>query len=251
LRSLAAQQEVNIGLAVIPGLLEPELVDFLGAHSAAFFPMCHGWKHINHGDDSDPGEFGARRPHADARGDAIRALETFCERFAGTPVVFVPPFGRISTAMIAALPGIGFSGLSGGQRPLERRAARLAARFAWVPGLNIARRGPLPRVDAHVDLINWHARSAEDVGIIADRVVGQLRLRRKGFLALRTPIGLLTHHRVHDERIWQLLDALVDFLRRHGAEFVDVAGMFRPGAAAVDGRSGAARHCAGKTPRGT
>jgi len=236
--SVARRYDVDVALAVIPGLIERDLVGYLRTDAPGFFPMCHGWKHIDHGGPREPGEFGASRPLARAREDALRAFETFREHFPEIPAVFVPPFGRISEAMIAALPGIGFAALSGGQRPIERRAARLVGRLAWAPALNLTRPQPLPRIDAHIDLIDWRAQSAEDVGAVADRLVGQLRLRRKGFVAMRSPIGLLTHHRVHDEKIWQLLETLLDFLaRRRDITFIAVASTLpslRRAAAAAD-----------------
>jgi hypothetical protein len=225
LGSIAARYGVKVGLAFIAGLAEPDLIAFLRAQSNSFFPMCHGWKHVNHASPKEPAEFGEARPLAEARVDTMFALQVFHRHFAAIPAVFVPPFGRISMAVIDALPAIGFVGLSGGQRPFERRAARIAVRFGWVPAVNIASAGPLPRIDAHIDLIDWRSGSAQDIALVADWLVGQLRLRRRGFLPARTPVGLLTHHRVHDERIWQLLESLIDALKFR-VDFIDIAGEF-------------------------
>ena len=52
---------------------------------------------------------------------------------------------------------------------------------------------------------------------------GSVYLRRRAFLPARAPIGLLTHHRVHDEPVWRLLEALIAFVKDElGGEFVDV-----------------------------
>ena len=228
LHSIATRYGVHVGLALIPGLLEADLVAFLRTKSNNFYPMCHGWKHVNHASAGNPGEFGNGRSHRAACLDATRALQTFRSHFTDIPAVFVPPFNRIASTMIGALASIGFSSLSVGPRPLERRIARVINRFGWVPALNIAWKGPLQRIDAHVDLIEWKSGSARDMDVVADALVGQLRLRRKGFLPLRTPIGLLTHHRAHDERIWHLLESLIVLIKSSlECEFMEVGHMFR------------------------
>lgn len=228
LTAIAIRHGVSVGVAFVPGLLAADLVPFLRRQSANLYPMCHGWKHVNHASSDNPSEFGANRSHPAARLDAVRALETFCHHFPDVPAIFVPPFSRIAPEMIDALAGIGFVGLSAAPRPLERRMARLVGRLDWAaPAVNIAWRGSPPRVDAHVDLIDWRSGSARDLNAIAEALLGQLRLRRKAFLPARTPIGLLTHHRVHDEPIWRLLEALIVFLKDElGGEFVDVEAMF-------------------------
>jgi hypothetical protein len=236
LTAIAIRHNVSVGLAFVPGLLVADLIPFLRRQAGKLYPMCHGWKHVNYGSPDNPSEFGSTRPQPAARLDAVRALETFRHHFPEVPAIFVPPFNRIAPQMIDALTGIGFAGLSAAPRPLERRMARLIGRLDWAgPKLNIAWRGSLPRVDAHVDLINWRTGSARDLNGIADALLGQLRVRRRAFLPARAPIGLLTHHRVHDEPIWRLLEALIVFLKDElGGEFVDVDRMFhacRPEAA--------------------
>jgi hypothetical protein len=230
LTAIAIRHGVSVGLAFVPGLLAADLVPFLRRQSGKLYPLCHGWKHVNYASPDNPSEFGSNRPHPAARLDAVRALETFRQHFPNVPAVFVPPFNRIAPQMIDALTGIGFAGLSAAPRPLERRMARLVGRLAWAaPTVNIAWRGSLPRIDAHVDLIDWRSGSARDLNAVAEALLGQLRLRRRAFLPARAPIGLLTHHRVHDEPIWQLLEALIVFLKDElGGEFVDVERMFHP-----------------------
>ena len=113
LRALAEEHNITIGLAVIPGLLHPDVLDFLAAARQPFFPMCHGWKHVNHGTKKMPSEFGYNRSFSSLVGDAVFAYKKFCEFF-DTKAIFVPPYNSITKTLIAALPGIGFAGLSGG-----------------------------------------------------------------------------------------------------------------------------------------
>ena len=231
LTAIAIRHNVSVGLAFVPGLLAADLVPFLRRQSGKLYPMCHGWKHINYASPDNPSEFGSNRSHAVARLDAVCALETFRRHFPGVPAIFVPPFNRIAPEMIDALAGIGFAGLSAAPRPLERRMARLVGRLDWAaPTVNIAWRRSPPRIDAHIDLIDWRSGSARDLIAVAEALLGQLRLRRRGFLPTRAPIGLLSHHRVHDESIWRLLEALIVFVKDElGGEFVDVDCMFRAG----------------------
>ena len=129
LLSIATRYDVSVGLALIPGSLQADLVDFLRTQSRNFHPMCHGWKHVDYGDAGNPNEFGNSRSHSATCQDATLALQAFRAHFAGTEAVFVPPFNRITPAMIGALADIGYAGLSVGPRPLERRIARVVNRF--------------------------------------------------------------------------------------------------------------------------
>ena len=77
LQLIAARHDTTIGLAVIPALLESDLATFLRFERNNFYPMCHGWKHINFGEDGNPNEFGTSRPFRSAFIDATSALQTF------------------------------------------------------------------------------------------------------------------------------------------------------------------------------
>ena len=206
---IAARHDTTIGLAVIPALLRSDLATFLRFERNNFYPMCHGWKHINFGEDGNPNEFGTSRPFRSAFIDATSALQTFRGRFPDIPAVFVPPFNRIAPEISDSLSDIGFVGLSAAPRPIERRVARLITRFGWLRGFDIASKGRLRRIDTQVDLIDWQSASANDLAEVCDMLLGQLRLRRNGFLPLGTPIGLLIHHLVHNEHIWNLFERMI------------------------------------------
>ena len=217
LASVVRSYQLSGGLAAIPGLLQGDFVAWVAEQGGKFQPMCHGWKHINHQPSGPPSEFGDRRAYAAAHRDVEHALQAFAVHFPTTPPVFVPPFNRMSPALIPALADIGFCAVSSAPRRLERRLAQLLVHGAWLPAFGIARPEPLPRMDAHIDLLDWGSGSARDDSALAEDLVGQLRLRRKGFLASSAPIGLLTHHRVHDERTWAVLQRLLAFLKREEA----------------------------------
>jgi predicted ATPase len=73
-------------------------------------------------------------------------------------------------------------------------------------------------------VINWRTKSAQETRTIANNLVQQLRGRRLGLLAADKPIGLLTHHLAHNERIWCACEQVLEVLQSHKAvEFIDVA----------------------------
>jgi hypothetical protein len=54
LHALTNRFDITIGLAVIPGTMHQSLPDYLNGYAQNFRPMCHGWKHINHGPPTRP-----------------------------------------------------------------------------------------------------------------------------------------------------------------------------------------------------
>jgi hypothetical protein len=226
LAAIARRRDLKIGLAVIPSKLTDALVSYLDADGTCFLPMCHGWSHTNYGSAEKPGEFGPDRPLAATRADCERALERFVTRFRQHPAIFVPPFGCITKDMEAILGDVGFAGLSNGPSLNLARLARLHVKFEALPPNPI---WPLRAraLDVHVDPINWRRKTAHAPEHIAAQLLGELRLRRKGYIPSSNPIGLLTHHLVHDEAIWSVCDELLDVLQSEpAAAFADLSELF-------------------------
>jgi hypothetical protein len=224
LQTIARRHHTSIALAVIPGKLHANLSHYLKEHADAFYPMCHGWKHINYGARNKPGEFGRDRPNALLIADATSAFAVFCEYFKTSNVIFVPPFNCISPSLVKALPGIGFSGISVGPGMLERKLLSLDSRLRWSPVVRIPASSGIRRLNVHVDLIDWRAATAREGKLIARDIARQLRFRRRGFVAAGNPIGLLTHHLAHNDKIWQTCDDVLDMLQSHKAvEFPNLA----------------------------
>lgn len=232
LHDLANRHDIVIGLAVIPGRTQSSLLQFMNDEGRRFHPMCHGWQHINYAPvGHKPSEFGAGRPVAALIHDAQLAFNTFSRHFTDADAVFVPPFGQISRAMIRALPGIGFRGVSAGPGWLERKLSRLPDWNIRIPGAKVPRWTRLPRLDVQIDPIDWRKRTAHSADRICDAIVRCLRPRRMGFLASDVPIGVVTHHMAHDDKIWQVCDGVLGFLRHHDAvEFLHVGQFFAAGA---------------------
>jgi len=223
LHALARDHKITVGLAVVPGLLDSELLNFLGAAKRQFFPMCHGWKHINHAPANRPSEFGNDRPFYRLLNDLQLAYNRFRRCFGHSNVIFVPPYAGIAPSLIKALPSVGFSGLSIGPGFVEFHLAQLAEKV-WIPGIKLPRRSTVPQINAQIDLIDWHLATARDAGSVAESLVGYLRLRRRGILNSDSPLGLLTHHLRHDEKVWTLYEDLLEFLcHHHAVQFFDLS----------------------------
>jgi len=77
----------------------------------------------------------------------------------------------------------------------------------------IARENGLIRFDAHIDPIDWRgSRSAVSKETIVNELINLLKTN--------APIGLMTHHLVHDEAIWSLCSDLVTHLTSKGAHWI-------------------------------
>lgn len=216
LTRLAHDHGVEIGLAVIPGKLGPDLTAYLNSGTSPFHPMCHGWMHQNYGAAGRLAEFGCERPIQVQVADLKRAHAAFAQAFDVAPV-FVPPFNQIDRKTAAALPGIGFADLSSAPDMWLQRLARLHARYAWLPSIPVGSGLGLRPLDVQIDPVDWGRATARPGGAIAETLVGELRLRRKGYVDRTAPVGLLLHHLIHDAAIWSVVDELLAVLRAHPA----------------------------------
>jgi hypothetical protein len=223
LHDFATRRGVQIGLAVIPGKALPDLVEFLADSRREFYPMCHGWQHVNHSRGNKPAEFGPDRPTARLIMDARSALNAFSGLFRSAKAIFVPPFNGATAALVRALPNIGYFGVSLMPSRLERTLLQLSFGLNWLPVVKIPDFSNSPRIDVHLDVINWKTMKAQDAEIIVNQLLQHLRGRRLGLLTADAPIGLLTHHLVHNEGIWSRCEEILDVLQSHDTvKFVDV-----------------------------
>ena len=191
-RLLDLAGSVPLLLAAIPAGLAPSLRDRL-ADAPRVRTAVHGLAHANHAPAGEkPAEFGPHRPLEVLCEEAEAALRLARARLPGVLPVFVPPWNRIAPGLAAALPGLGYAGLS-------------AAGGAPIPAL--------VRHDVDLDPIDWRGtRSLRDPAAIVRDLVR--RVEAGG-------IALLTHHLAHDAAVWGFLGALLPLLVGHPA--VDVA----------------------------
>jgi len=196
LLALAAGLRVPLVLAPIPARVEPSLAARLSDESWVGVTV-HGLRHTNH---APPGkaktEFGPNRSLDTLKADADAGLRAAQARF-GVRLnpIFVPPWNRIAPALAAALPALGYCGLSG----FGERAAREVT-------------AGLIQVNTHLDPIAWRGdRSLTDPDALVAKLVRSIDSRLSG-AAYPEPIGVLTHHLAHDEAVWTFCEALLERL---------------------------------------
>jgi len=200
LLAMAEAHGLPLALAVIPDRAETALADRLAAA-----PRVAVWQHgFAHRDRARPGEKKSEFPDAlaaaaaasDLRRGSARLSILFGPRF---KAAFVPPWNRFGAAHLPTLRTLGFDLISD-FGALERPAE----------GVGMA---TLP---ARLDPIAWRGdRSAVDeAALVAQLDAG---------LAAGGPIGLLTHHAVHDAAIWARVEAVVEIFARFGADWYQPA----------------------------
>jgi hypothetical protein len=188
LLQLTAASGVPVTLAVIPAFSGQALADRLRPEPHVTVAV-HGWAHTNHaGSEEKKQELGGHRPKSTVLAELARGLghleALHGPRFAP---VLVPPWNRIASEVVAGLPDLGFKALS-------------------VFGPEIP--NPLKTVNTHVDLIDWH-------GSRGGRPSGELLEELAGAMERGAPVGLLTHHLVHDPVAWDFLAALFTMTATH------------------------------------
>lgn len=193
---LAGRFDMPLALAVIPVGAEESLVRRLDREPRVRV-LQHGWDHANHAEPARPAEFGDSRDPAEVQAqlsEGRRRLEKlFSSRF--LPVL-VPPFNRLSRHLDGAVADAGYCFIS------------LHGDFA---GLPMASRNP------HLDVIDWEKNAAAEPEHLVRTALAAIKLRRYGLVSSRLPVGIVTHHLVHDEPVWDLVEELLRRVRRHPA----------------------------------
>lgn len=190
LLGLARETGVPLALAVIP----------MGARAEAFHGMAqhvevlqHGADHLNRGGtQGKKTEFSLSEPAEEAIQRLLEGRWHLKQLFGERALaVLAPPWNRFAQDRVGDLVRAGFTGLS----TFQPRQAREPA-----PGLL--------QINTHVDIIDWHAgRAFVGETRALDMMTAQLRACRLGQCDAGEPMGLLTHHELHDR-------AACDFLRR-------------------------------------
>ena len=201
LLALAEDTGAPLLLAVIPMAAREALARRL-ERAASVEVAVHGHSHANHAPPGEKkAEFGAHRPLDVMAAEAAAGKERIAALFGGRAVpVFVPPWNRMDPALVPELAAAGYAGYStfAHERPL---------------------RTPLPRIDALLDPVDWRGtRSAVAAQSLIDRAAA--------LVEMRVPIGLMTHHLMHDEAVWELTEALVRRLSAGGARWLSARAVF-------------------------
>ncbi|MDC0738457.1 polysaccharide deacetylase family protein [Cognatishimia sp. SS12] len=183
-------EEVNIPvhLAVIPRDATPALAATLKGNDQ-MIPVVHGWAHANHEPEGENRcEFGLGAPLAQRQEQAAEGLRRLRGLMGATVApMFVPPWNRVADDVLPHLPSLGFQSISG---------AHPNAQAAEIPDL--------AQINTHVDPLYWRpSRRLSEPQLLVDRCVRLLKRRRQGKTPNEPPFGLLTHHLVHDDRVWE------------------------------------------------
>lgn len=194
LAALSREFNLPVHLAVIPNHAQPALAEMI-SKSSNLLPVMHGFAHENHAfRKQKKAEFGRRRMGAKAElASGFAKLDVlFGDRFLP---LFVPPWNRITTAFYPTLQSLGICGVSG-FTPRDS---------AIVSGLQ--------QINTHIDPIDWHAtRSAHPREFLVQEILKNLQDRRLGKTDNAEPLGMLTHHLVHDPAIWDFTRACLETL---------------------------------------
>jgi len=199
--SLAQQFDAPLHLAVIPETATPELADRLRSTSDVFV-LTHGWRHKNHAPpDQKKAEFGAHRSLAAMTEEIVGGRQRLNDMFGNLSLpVFTPPWNRIAPDVVGSLHRLGFRAIS----TFLPRAQKLAAEG-------------LLQINTHLDPIVWKSGGGlMDIRLLDAQMAGQLEARRSGTADNAEPYGILTHHLVHDEAIWDFTKILLETMTASG-----------------------------------
>ncbi len=195
LLALARRHDLPLALAVIPKGATQALAERL-ANEPRVFALQHGWQHRNHAPAHEKkAELGDHRPRPEVMAELANGSERlsalFGEKF--LPVL-VPPWNRIAAAVRDARSEVGLIGFSAFDRAPSDAAH-------WV--------------NTHVDVIDWRARSALPRATAYALLCREVERRLADEDA--EPLGILTHHLVHQEETWAFLEELFALIGEHAA----------------------------------
>ncbi|WP_342363471.1 glycosyltransferase [Terrarubrum flagellatum] len=196
------RRRIPAALAVVPSRLSPSLETEL-SEVPDIELIVHGWAHANHAPaGARKSEYPAGRDEAamtrELRDGWMRAVSLAPSR--ALPV-FAPPWNRMTPQFAELLVAAGYRGYSSFGKAREPLAA-----------------GALRCVNTHWDPIAWRdgggLRDESELLSLLSKLISQ---QLAGPRATLEPIGLLTHHLVHDDWIDRFLDQLFDVLQDSGA----------------------------------
>lgn len=191
-RLLEVRRELPLTLAVVPDVDLHPLANRLGA-AANVDVAQHGIDHANKLPPGGPrSEFLASASQTEVNA-AVAAGRARLVAAGLPPVTFVPPWNEPSDRLIAAI---------------------VEAKYdSYSIGIHGRARDGLKHVGAQVDILRWKgAPHFKGRRRVLDAIRKQLESRRRRG-AFDEPLGILTHHLVHDDAAWRFLDWFVDYGR--------------------------------------
>ena len=203
LLDLAARFDAPLMLAAIPAGADPSLAAAV-FESAGTTVAQHGWSHADRSSEGRKCELSDDAPVAELdhelRTGWQRLSTLFQDRFVA---VMVPPWNRADPGAAARLPDLGYRALSSLATADERADPY--------------------RIDVHLDVIDWSQRRFRGTSAVLDGAVAALERRVAGRVPPDVPIGLMTHHRDHDDETWAFVARLLSETQAHpNARWIDV-----------------------------
>jgi hypothetical protein len=195
LLSLANRFDVPMALAIIPGPTGEPLAERLASENR-ITATVHGWTHQNYApDDTKKQELGLHRPQQIVLDELHRGFDKLKALYVKQFVpLLVPPWNRIDDALLPHLAPFGYRAVS-------------------VFGL--AKRAPIGLINTHIDIMRWHGvRGGLPHTEVIARLVEELQIRFDGH---DEPIGVMTHHLVHDDLAWDFVETLFEETADHAA----------------------------------
>jgi hypothetical protein len=192
LLGLAGDFDVPVTLAVIPAMTGETLATRLRPESHATVAV-HGWSHANHAaGDRKKQELGLDRAEGIVLSELTAGFEKLHALYpAQFAPVLVPPWNRVASGLLPQLPALGYRAIS-----VYGRAQAAS---------------PIAMINTHVDLMNWHGiRGCRPHEELVANLVAELADRFDGN---DEPIGILTHHLVHDDAAWDFMVRLFEETR--------------------------------------
>jgi hypothetical protein len=222
LTDLAGSESLPLVLAVSPMLMTDGFVARLNSLRDVSI-AAHGYRHINHATAPLKGEFGPDRSLEVMRREIEELAGEFAVRFPNRGIaMFVPPWHGLDPRLVSDLARVGFKVLSMFEsrvtRGLGLAAGQLSAIGLALPRRSIKlRRGSIQRLDCSVSVLSYEGGNITGNRRIFEKAVRALSARRLGFLPVAQPIGILTHHLLHDEDAWKYLSQILTLTARHPA----------------------------------
>ena len=202
LDALSREMKVPVAVAVIPARLQSSLPRFL-QQRVNFIVMQHGYSHNSYAvKTAKKIELGGERStdeiETELTNGRLQLSAAFGEQF--MPVL-VPPWNRIECRTYSALVNAGFSGVS-----------TMWARHSAYPLKGLL------QVNTHLDPINWrHDRGFIGETRAIEQIHRHLTARRHEGGDISEPGGILTHHLVQNDEVWEFCRTLFEILNQHPA----------------------------------
>jgi len=203
-RLLEVRRDLPLMLAVIPDVDLHPLANRLSAASGVDVAQ-HGVDHANKlAPDGPRSEFLESTTQAEINA-AVSAGRARLVAAGLPPVTFVPPWNEPNDRLIAAIVEAKYDGYS--------------------IGINGRERDGLKHIGAQLDILRWKGKPHfKGRRRVFDAIRKQLEARRRRG-AFNEPLGILTHHLVHDDAAWHFLDWFVSYARKR-FDWRSAAGLF-------------------------